>query len=536
MRSFASQATLYGVMFGVGERQSAGGTEPAGNAMALSEQENGAAAPATTVRWLRPLLTERARPAFVRDHPAGWRLAVGTVCFGAFMGQLDASVVTLAYPALRSGFHATLAGVEWVSLAYLLALAALLVPVGRLSDAYGRKLMYLYGFLVFTGASAACGLATGLAMLIVMRTLQAVGAALLQANSVALVTTSAPPGRMRAALGMQAGAQALGLALGPTLGGILVATVGWRWIFLINVPIGVLALPAGHYLLPRTRTHAPTGRFDYPGLGFSAAASTLLLLGISAASGLNLPWWGIGSCFAAALAAGFAFTRRIRRARNPLVDPVLLRSRQISTGLAGALGGYLVLFGPLVLIPVVLTARGASLTSAGLASSALPVGFAAAALAGERFLPADLSDRSRGLGGVGLACTGLIALAALPPDLLVIPPALALTGLGLGIFMPANNALVMSAIPTTAAGTGGGLVNMTRAMGTALGVALVTLALHVAGSSDRLLGERLAGGLLALAAAATCGVTALQPRVSAVLAERKGVPRSAAASGRASGR
>jgi len=401
MRSFASQATLYGVMFGVGERQSAGGTEPAGNAMALSEQENGAAAPATTVRWLRPLLTERARPAFVRDHPAGWRLAVGTVCFGAFMGQLDASVVTLAYPALRSGFHATLAGVEWVSLAYLLALAALLVPVGRLSDAYGRKLMYLYGFLVFTGASAACGLATGLAMLIVMRTLQAVGAALLQANSVALVTTSAPPGRMRAALGMQAGAQALGLALGPTLGGILVATVGWRWIFLINVPIGVLALPAGHYLLPRTRTHAPTGRFDYPGLGFSAAASTLLLLGISAASGLNLPWWGIGSCFAAALAAGFAFTRRIRRARNPLVDPVLLRSRQISTGLAGALGGYLVLFGPLVLIPVVLTARGASLTSAGLASSALPVGFAAAALAGERFLPADLSDRSRGLGGGG---------------------------------------------------------------------------------------------------------------------------------------
>jgi MFS family permease len=310
---------------------------------------------------------------------------------------------------------------------------------------------------------------------------------------------------------MQAGAQALGLALGPTLGGLIVTGLGWRWIFLVNVPIGLLALPAGHYLLPRTRTRVPTGRFDRTGLVLLATASSALLLGISAASGLNLPGWAIACCFAAAIGAATGLARHLRRVTDPLIDPALLRQRRIATGLAGALGGYLVLFGPLVLVPVVLTAQGSSLTAAGLAASALPAGFAAAALAAERILPAALSDRGRALLGAGLACAGLGALAALPPTPLAVPGALLAAGLGLGVFMPANNALVMSAIPVSAAGTGGGLVNMTRALGTALGVSLVTLALHEAGSADRLLGNRLAGGLLALAAAATWAVTALQP-------------------------
>ncbi|HET9170442.1 MAG TPA: MFS transporter [Actinospica sp.] len=480
--------------------------------MIASENDSAVLSAAGSRPWPRLLVTERPRPEAVRTHPAAWRLAVATVCFGAFMGQLDASVVTLAYPALRTGFHASLAEVEWVSLAYLLALAALLVPVGRLSDAYGRKLMYLYGFLLFTAASAACGLAVGLPMLIAMRAIQAAGAALLQANSVALVTTSAPPGRMRAALGMQAGAQALGLALGPTLGGLIVTAVGWRWIFLVNVPIGLVALPAGHYLLPRTRTRAWSERFDWTGLLLLAAASTALLLGISAASGLNLSLWALTGCFAVAVGAAVALGRHLRRTPDPLVDPILMRQRRIATGLAGALGGYLVLFGPLVLVPVVLTAQGSSLTAAGLAASALPVGFAAAALGAERALPGTLSDRGRALLGAGLAVAGLAALAGPPPTRLAVPGALLVTGLGLGVFMPANNALVMSAIPPSAAGTGGGLVNMTRALGTALGVALVTLALHEAGSADRVLGNRLAAGLLTLAAIATWAVTALQPR------------------------
>src|SRR5215469_16314465 len=158
------------------------------------------------------LLREPARPAAVREHRLAPWLAVATVCFGAFMGQLDASVVTLAFPAVQHQFAAGLAEVQWVSLAYLLTLGALLVPVGRWSDRYGRKLVYLYGFVVFTVASAACGLAPSLLALIGLRVVQAAGAAMLQANSVALVVTSVGQGRRRAALGIQAAAQAIGLA------------------------------------------------------------------------------------------------------------------------------------------------------------------------------------------------------------------------------------------------------------------------------------------------------------------------------------
>src|SRR4051812_11304420 len=173
------------------------------------------------------------------------------------MGQLDASIVTLAFPAIERDFHTPLAAAQWVSLSYLLALVGLLAAAGRLADAVGRKLVYLQGFVVFTLASAACGLAPSLAWLVAFRVVQAAGAAMLQANSVALVITSVPARRMRAALGLQAAAQALGLALGPAFGGLLVASAGWRWVFWINVPIGCAAVVIGRLLLPRTRDFTP---------------------------------------------------------------------------------------------------------------------------------------------------------------------------------------------------------------------------------------------------------------------------------------
>src|ERR1700728_1550342 len=191
------------------------------------------------------LLREPARPAMVREHRNAPWFAVGTVCFGAFMGQLDEGIVTLAFPALQRQFAASLAAVQWVSLAYLLVLIGLLVPAGRLSDRVGRKLSYLLGFVVFAAASAACCLAGSLPVLIGMRVLQAAGAALLQANSVALASGSVAAEHRRAALGIQAAAQAVGLAAGPIAGGLIVGYAGWRWIFCINVPVGVVAVVAG---------------------------------------------------------------------------------------------------------------------------------------------------------------------------------------------------------------------------------------------------------------------------------------------------
>lgn len=168
------------------------------------------------------------------------------MCFGASRGQLDASIVTLTYGGLPSEFHASPAR-PWsgVSLAYLLTLVTLLVPAGRLADAHGRKLLYLYGFAVFTSASAACGVAPSLWALVVFRVVQAAGAALMQANSMALVTTSAPRERIRAALGVQARRAGAGAGVGADGGrgaaaasGLLVVPLTAFWLVPVLVPTG----------------------------------------------------------------------------------------------------------------------------------------------------------------------------------------------------------------------------------------------------------------------------------------------------------
>lgn len=466
---------------------------------------------------LQILLTEPARPRLIREHPkAGW-LAVAAVCLGAFMGQFDASVVTLAFPALERQFRAPLAGVEWVSLAYLLTLIALLTPAGRIADAIGRKLVYLYGFGVFTLASAACAFAPSLGALTGFRVLQAIGAAMLQANSVALVVTSVDAGRMRSALGFQAAAQALGLALGPAAGAILVASAGWRSIFWVNVPIGVIALLSGRYLLPRSKERTALGRFDTGGLLLLVAASALFLLGLSVASGLAGPgWaatWGAGALIVAAGLAAAGFAAWERRSSCPLVDPHLIRPPAVAAGLAGALLGYLVMFGPLALFPVVLGARS---PSTGLALSALPAGFAVAAVWSGRLLPARWSSRARCVTGGLVSAAAATALAVAPTGsgpagLAWIAGWLAALGIGMGVFMPANNATVMGSVPAAASAVAGGLVNFGRGLGTALGITVVTLCLTAGGSSGA--GARLA--LITLAAlavtASMSGVFARQP-------------------------
>jgi MFS family permease len=419
------------------------------------------------------LLREPARPALVREHRLAPWLAVGTVCFGAFMGQLDASVVTLAFPALQRHFGVGLAGVQWVSLAYLLALVALLVPVGRWSDRLGRKLVYLYGFVLFAGASAACGLAPTLAILVGLRVVQAAGAAMLQANSVAVVATSTPVARRRAALGIQAAAQALGLAAGPVVGGLLVASVGWRWIFFVNVPVGVAAVAAGWFLLPRTRQLARSRGSDPLGLVLLAATAVGILVAVSSLSGLGLPLLAAAGS-AAAAAAGAALVWWERRSAAPLIDLPLLTAAGIAPALGGALCAYMVLFGPLVLLPQTLAAHGDGALRAGLLLTALPAGFGLAAVTAERLLPASWPNRRRCIGG-GLLASCSVAALAIPAPAAVTVVALALLGAGLGAYIPANNAQIMAAMPDRDAATTGGIVNMTRGLGTALGVAVVTL-------------------------------------------------------------
>jgi MFS family permease len=427
----------------------------------------------------RSILMEPARPAVVRESPRAPWLAVGVVCFGAFMGQLDASIVTITFPAMERDFGVQVAAVQWVSLIYLLGLVALLAPAGRLGDAMGRKLVYTYGFAVFTLASLACGLAPSLGVLIGLRLVQAAGAAMLQANSVALVTTSAPKTRMRFALGVQAGAQAVGLALGPTLGGLLTSTVGWRAVYWVNVPVGILAIAAGRYLLPRTREFSRPERFDWPGTLLLVGWTSGLLLVLSAASGLTMPAWLIIALAVLTAVAMAAFGFRQNRAACPLIPLPMLRSAPVVLGLAGSACGYLILFGPLVLIPQLLGHGTGSEARTGLLLSALPLGFGLAALFGDTVLPRAWGNRQRGFAGAALTCVAMCTAVFIPIDPVTTVVLLSLAGLGLGVFVPANNTVVMRSTEASSASLLGGLVNMSRGIGTTLGISLVALGLHL---------------------------------------------------------
>ncbi len=294
--------------------------------------------------------------------------------------------------------------------------------------------------------------------------------------------------------------------------------MGWRWVYLINVPVGVIAVVSGYFLLPRTRDRSPATGLDWWGVGLLAVAATALLLGISTASGLALPAEITLGLLALSIWAGWAFVARQRCVAHPLIDMALLRNRTVSWGLLGATCGYLVLFGPLVLVPIVLTAQGRSAVAAGLALTALPAGFALAALVADRLLPHALSERQRATFGAGFcsAVLGIGLFVALTPATLV--PLLALIGVGLGVFTPSNNTLIMASIPERAAATGGGLLNLSRGLGTALGVALVTLALHLGSGHPGILpGDRLAVLGLLLAAALATVASRIGPRARSAL-------------------
>ncbi|GAA4042180.1 MFS transporter [Arthrobacter methylotrophus] len=396
------------------------------------------------------------------------------------MGQLDASIVTLAVPAIRTDMNASLAQVEWVALIYLLVLVGSISAVGRLADMVGRKLLYTYGFALFTLASLGCALAPDITWLLVARAVQAVGAAMLQANSVALIRTSMPAGKLGKAIGLQGAAQAIGLAMGPSVGGLLIGLGGWRWVFFVNIPAGVIGLLLGWFLLPRTHVKAPRARLDWLGLVALMPAVGALLLALSEAARL-----GFGNSVALGLLGAslvlFAFfVMRERRARHPLVDLSLFKSGSFSRGVATGLLGYLVLFGVLFVTPLHLESEySLPPAQAGLLLTVLPVALGlvapVAGLLADRFgarLPAS--------AGMGLVTAALAVLVFSPRDLWVTAAALAAMGLGLGLFTPANNASVAAAGHDHQAGMVSGVLNMTRGVGTSLGVALGAVAYSLA--------------------------------------------------------
>ena len=435
--------------------------------------------------------------AGLSDLPFYSWLIVGTVCVGAFLGQLDASIAGLVLPTLEETFQAPVASVEWVAIAYLVALAALVVPFGRLADLAGRKLLYTSGFAVFIIGSALCGFAPNLTWLIVFRIIQAVGAAMLQANSVAIITAAVVRRRLGRAIGIQGAFQAIGLSVGPSVGGFLIDSLGWRWVFFVAVPFGILGMLLGWLILPRTQRAGveQPERFDWLGALLLGPSVALFLLALTFANdwGWSSPLF-LGTSVLGGVCLGI-FVASELRAVSPLVDFTLFCARLFTIGIVAGLLSYAVLFGSLFLMPFYLERiLDRTPAEAGVLLTPIPVALGVMApLAGG--LTDRFGSRTPTVAGMLVSACALLALALLPgnglPQTLIL---LGLLGVGLGLFTPPNNSAIMGTAPPNRLGVAGGILNMTRSLGTSLGVALTGALLavllsiysgeHVAGTID----------------------------------------------------
>ncbi len=434
--------------------------------------------------WRHRLLVEPRRPAAIRDRPNAYWLAVAAVCIGAFMGQLDASIVTVALPTLQATFRTSVASVTWVGLSYLLVLVASVAAVGRFADMVGRKLLYVYGFVVFTVGSALCGLAPTLVTLDGFRVLQGLGAAMLQANSVAIIVLAVPDRSRGKAIGIQGAAQALGLTLGPTIGGLLLAAGGWRLIFLVNVPFGILGTVAGLVCIPRSRHLSERVAFDWLGLALFVPAVVALLSAIS--FGNSKRWTSplIIGLFLAAAALTILFVARERVTPAPMLDLELFRRLPFTTAITSGLLSYLVLFGVLLLVPFYLE-RGLRVGAgrAGIELMVMPLMLGLVAPYSGR-LADRVGARPLTTGGMGLAAVAMVVLGVARPPTVGFLFLVGLVGVGLGLFTPPNNAAIMSSAPREQSGVASGVLNMTRGMGTALGLAITGLVFALAGGES----------------------------------------------------
>lgn len=404
--------------------------------------------------------------------------ALVTVAIGTFMATLDSSIVNISLPAILSYFHSDLATIQWVVLAYLLAITALLLTFGRLADIWGRKKVYTIGFGVFTLGSLACGLAPTPSYLIGARVVQAVGAAMLQANGLA-ITSAIFPGKERGrALGINGAVVATGTTIGPTIGGLLVGAFGWQSIFFVNLPVGLIGIALALLVLEEgrisTRREGATTRFDPLGALLLAVALTTLLLALNRG---DTSGWGsppIIGLFAAALVCFAAFVFVERRVTAPLLDLTLFKIRAFATGNLAALCSFLAISANAFLMPFFLQlVLGFSPAQAGLLLT--PTSLTLAVVAP---LSGWLSDRlgARLLSSLGLAISSLalfllslLTAGAHYSDVLF---RLILLGIGIGIFNSPNSAALFSSVPRDRYGVVSGFLPMMRNSGQVIGVAL----------------------------------------------------------------
>jgi EmrB/QacA subfamily drug resistance transporter len=428
-------------------------------------------------------------PAWAATEPeANGRTAavVAVLAIAVFMSSLDLFIVNLAFPSIGEEYAgAELGSLSWILNAYTIVFAAVLVPAGRWADRVGRRHALVAGLAVFTAGSLLCGLAPGVGWLVAARTVQAVGAGVMVPASLSLLLAVVPQEQRARALGSWSALGALGAALGPVIGGGLVE-IGWRWVFWVNLPVGVVAILLALRLVPESRDETRRSRPDLLG-----ALLLALAVGLVAGALVEVADWGwassgfLGLLLAAALCTGAVVARSFRHPA-PVLEPGLFRSRTFSgAGAASVL--YYAAFGAFLLntVEYLTTVWRFTPLEAGLAIAPGPLMVLPfARLVAPRLIPLlGGAGRVAALGcGVGAAAQvlGLVLLQIEPAYATHLLPAQLLGGAGVGLAIPSLLGAGSAGLPPASLGTGSGILNMARQVGTVLGVAALVAALTVA--------------------------------------------------------
>jgi EmrB/QacA subfamily drug resistance transporter len=413
--------------------------------------------------------------------PAGGETAdkwtiMGIMAIGLFMATLDASIVNISLPKISLSFQVPLSGmVEWVIIAYLIVIAGLLLTLGRLLDIVGQKLLWVLGLFIFTTSSALCGAAPSLLTLVIFRALQAVGGAMIMTISPVMITRAFPVTERGRALGILALVVGAGTSAGPTVGGFITDALTWRWIFFINVPIGIIGIIMALRLLTEPmRLSWGQHRFDLLGAALLSGGVSCLMLALSFGEEAGWLSYPIVGLFVAALVLLIGFIIHEMHEPQPIVDFSLFRIRLFTVAIASSFLCFLSLYAVMFLMPFYLEELLALPAHvAGLLMTAVPLTIAAVAP-----LSGRLSDHfgSRFLCSLGLAiiCLGLWFLSHLTSQVTffdIVWP-LVLTGFGQALFQPPNNNAILSSVPPQRLGIASGFLSTVRVLGQSCSVAI----------------------------------------------------------------
>ncbi|MCF8012162.1 MAG: MFS transporter [Clostridiales bacterium] len=402
--------------------------------------------------------------------PFKWRVFLA-MTIPILMAPIDASVVYVAFPSISKVFGAGPGLVGWISMSYLLVLSSFLLSLGRLGDMFGFRKIFLGGIALFTASSVLCGTAWSISTLIIFRAIQAVGAGMTMALSPAIITATFPSEERGRALGTMGMIVALGLAIGPSLGGLLLEILGWRSIFFINLPLGIVAYTACHYMLIE-KEQLKKQEFDWPGAFLALVSLTSLLFFLS--RGQDYGWSPFIIAFGiTAIITGALFIRHEQKASQPMLDLGLFRSQAFTAGNTAALFHFMTQYIIIFITPFYLQEQlGFTASKVGITMTAFPLTvFVAAPLSGA--LSDKIGNRLLSSAGAVFCMLGALFLSTAGDNVSSIDIAwrLSIFGLGTGMFQAPNNSAIMGSVSLKRLGIAGGVLSTTRNVGMVLGIA-----------------------------------------------------------------